>query len=64
MPALVVVGRDDTYTPVADAEEMHALLPHSTLAVIERAAHLPNLERPEEFDSVLDSYLRSLVRPS
>ncbi|MDV5146853.1 alpha/beta fold hydrolase [Streptomyces sp. SBC-4] len=64
VPALVVVGRDDTYTPVADAEEMHALLPHSTLAVIERAAHLPNLERPEEFDSVLDSYLRSLVRLS
>ncbi|WP_405855235.1 alpha/beta hydrolase [Streptomyces sp. NBC_00090] len=64
VPALVVVGRDDTYTPVADAEEMHALLPHATLAVIERAAHLPNLERPEEFDAVLDSYLRSLVRPS
>ncbi|MFE7552536.1 alpha/beta fold hydrolase [Streptomyces gardneri] len=64
VPALVVVGRDDTYTPVEDAEEMHALLPHSTLAVIERAAHLPNLEQPEEFDSVLDSYLRSLVRPS
>ncbi|MGW6392471.1 alpha/beta fold hydrolase [Streptomyces sp. NPDC055103] len=64
VPALVVVGRDDTYTPVADAEEMHALLPDSTLAVIERAAHLPNLERPEEFDAVLDSYLRSLVRLS
>ncbi|WP_030694079.1 alpha/beta fold hydrolase [Streptomyces globisporus] len=64
VPALVVVGRDDTYTPVADAEEMHALLPHSTLAVIERAAHLPNLERPEEFDAALDAFLRALVRPS
>ncbi|WP_369145210.1 alpha/beta fold hydrolase [Streptomyces sp. R44] len=63
VPALVVVGRDDTYTPVADAEEMHALLPHSTLTVIERAAHLPNLERPEEFDAALDTFLRSLVRP-
>ncbi|MFD3532846.1 alpha/beta fold hydrolase [Streptomyces sp. NPDC058664] len=62
-PALVVVGRDDTYTPVADAEEMHALLPHATLAVIERAAHLPNLERTEEFDAVLETYLRSPVRP-
>ncbi|MFB7447856.1 alpha/beta fold hydrolase [Streptomyces sp. NPDC056194] len=63
VPALVVVGRDDTYTPVADAEEMHALLPHSTLTVVERAAHLPNLERPEEFDAALDAFLRSLVRP-
>ncbi|WP_406059901.1 alpha/beta hydrolase [Streptomyces sp. NBC_01077] len=63
-PALVVVGRDDTYTPVADAEDMCTLLPHATLAVVERAAHLPNLERPEEFDAVLDTYLRSLVRPN
>ncbi|GGU77733.1 alpha/beta hydrolase [Streptomyces litmocidini] len=64
VPALVVVGRDDAYTPVADAEEMHALLPDSTLTVIERAAHLPNLERPEEFDAALDAFLRSLVRTS
>ncbi|MFC8954006.1 alpha/beta fold hydrolase [Streptomyces sp. NPDC057101] len=64
VPALVVVGRDDSYTPVGDAEEMHALLPHATLAVIDRAAHLPNLERPEEFDAALESYLRSLVRTS
>ncbi|WP_329280513.1 alpha/beta fold hydrolase [Streptomyces sp. NBC_00691] len=63
-PALVVVGRDDSYTPVADAEEMHALLPGSTLAVIEGAAHLPNLERPDAFDAVLETYLRSLVRPN
>ncbi|MEU4063377.1 alpha/beta hydrolase [Streptomyces wedmorensis] len=64
VPALVVVGRDDTYTPVADAEEMHALLPDSTLVVVERAAHLPNLERAEEFDAALAAFLRSLVRPS
>ncbi|MEU7701622.1 alpha/beta hydrolase [Streptomyces sp. NPDC039028] len=62
-PVLVVVGRDDSYTPVADAEEMHALLPHATLAVIEEAAHLPNLERAEAFDAVLEEYLRSLGRP-
>lgn len=30
VPALVVVGTDDTYTPVADAEAMHAALPDST----------------------------------
>ncbi|MFF7179990.1 alpha/beta fold hydrolase [Streptomyces sp. NPDC008121] len=63
VPALVVVGRDDTYTPVADAEAMHAALPHSTLVVVERAAHLPNLERPAEFDAALAEFLRSPVRP-
>lgn len=63
VPALVVVGRDDTYTPVADAEAMHAALPDSTLVVVERAAHLPNLERPEEFDAAFAEFLSSLVRP-
>ncbi|QKW07669.1 alpha/beta fold hydrolase [Streptomyces sp. NA04227] len=63
VPALVVVGRDDTYTPVADAEAMHAALPDATLVVVERAAHLPNLEQPESFNSALAAYLRRVRRP-
>ncbi|WP_181808095.1 alpha/beta fold hydrolase [Streptomyces shenzhenensis] len=57
VPALVVVGADDEYTPVSDAEAMHALLPDSTLHVIDGAAHLPNLERPQEFNRVLGDFL-------
>ncbi|MFI6933730.1 alpha/beta fold hydrolase [Streptomyces sp. NPDC050287] len=56
-PALVVVGADDTYTPVSDAEAMHAALPDSTLRVIEGAAHLPNLERAAEFNEALREFL-------
>jgi 3-oxoadipate enol-lactonase len=57
VPALVVVGTDDEYTPVSDAETMHTLLPDSTLHVIDGAAHMPNLERPEEFNRVLAEFL-------
>ena len=57
VPALVVVGADDTYTPVADAEAMHAALPDSRLCVIEGAAHLPNLERPAAFNAALGEFL-------
>ncbi|KUN81575.1 alpha/beta fold hydrolase [Streptomyces griseoruber] len=57
VPALVVVGADDTYTPVADAQAMHAALPDSVLTVIEGAAHLPNLERPKEFNAALADFL-------
>ncbi|MFI8188574.1 alpha/beta fold hydrolase [Streptomyces sp. NPDC085946] len=57
VPALVVVGADDTYTPVRDAEAMHAALPDADLCVIEGAAHLPNLERPGEFDEALGRFL-------
>ncbi|SDK52500.1 alpha/beta fold hydrolase [Streptomyces indicus] len=59
-PALVVVGREDEYTPVADAEAMHAALPQSTLCVVEGAAHMPNLEKPAEFNAALRTFLASL----
>ncbi|MEU1478387.1 alpha/beta hydrolase [Streptomyces sp. NPDC005760] len=57
VPALVLVGADDTYTPVSDAEAMHAALPESELHVVEGAAHLPNLERAGEFNAVLGQFL-------
>ncbi|MDO0934764.1 alpha/beta hydrolase [Streptomyces sp. DG2A-72] len=57
VPTLVVVGADDEYTPVADAEAMHAALPDSTLKVVEGAAHMPNLERPTEFNEALREFL-------
>ncbi|AXK34076.1 alpha/beta fold hydrolase [Streptomyces armeniacus] len=57
VPALVVVGVDDAYTPVSDAEFMHERLPDSTLTVIQGAAHMPNLERPGEFNTALRAFL-------
>ncbi|WUO55950.1 alpha/beta hydrolase [Streptomyces sp. NBC_00280] len=61
VPALVIVGADDTYTPVSDAEAMHAALPDSTLHVIEHAAHMPNLERPAEFNKALADFLATRI---
>jgi pimeloyl-ACP methyl ester carboxylesterase len=52
-----VVGADDEFTPVSDAEALHAALPGSALRVVEGAAHMPNLERPEEFDAALAELL-------
>ncbi|GGS86659.1 alpha/beta fold hydrolase [Streptomyces chromofuscus] len=62
VPALVVVGADDTYTPVSDARSLHAALPDSALHVIERAAHMPNLERPQEFNAALAAFLSRVER--
>ncbi|MFI9101155.1 alpha/beta fold hydrolase [Streptomyces fildesensis] len=61
VPALVVVGRDDEYTPVTDAEAMHRRISGSELAIIEGAAHLPNLERPDEFNAALDRFLARVM---
>ncbi|MEU9981831.1 alpha/beta fold hydrolase [Streptomyces sp. NPDC050856] len=61
VPVLVVVGADDVYTPVRDAEALHALVPHSALVVIDGAGHLPGLEQPERFNAALLPFLDALV---
>ncbi|MBY8882491.1 alpha/beta fold hydrolase [Actinacidiphila acidipaludis] len=61
VPALVVVGRDDAFTPVADARYLHERIPGAGLAVIEGAGHLPNLERPAEFDRALAGLLATVA---
>lgn len=60
VPALVVVGADDEFTPVGDARLMADRLPQATLAVVDGAAHMPNLERQAAFDDVLQTFLDSL----
>ncbi|RSD25367.1 alpha/beta fold hydrolase [Amycolatopsis eburnea] len=57
VPTLVVVGSEDEFTPVADAELIHREIAGSTLVVVEGAGHLPNLERETEFDDALSAFL-------
>lgn len=59
-PALFIVGELDILTPPSMAETMHSQLPESKLAVIPNAGHLSNLESPEYFNSVLDSFLNEI----
>jgi len=60
VPVLVVVGQHDELAPIAEAELMHERLPRSELVVIDGAGHLPNLERPAEFNLALERFLASL----
>jgi 3-oxoadipate enol-lactonase len=60
VPALIVGGDEDVFTSRADAERMHGLLKRSTLAWIEGAGHMPNLERPTVFNAALVRFLESL----
>ncbi|WP_327189834.1 alpha/beta fold hydrolase [Streptomyces xinghaiensis] len=61
VPTLVVVGADDVYTPVAEAEAIRRLVPHAALSVIDGAGHLPGVEQPERFNAVLLDFLRTRV---
>jgi len=61
VPALVVVGREDEFTPVSDGELMHALIPDSTLLVVDGAGHMPNLERETMFSDAVRTFLESMA---
>jgi pimeloyl-ACP methyl ester carboxylesterase len=58
IPILLVWGARDPLFPLEHAERAHRDLPGSRLAVIEGAGHTPQAERPDEFNGVLDSFLR------
>jgi pimeloyl-ACP methyl ester carboxylesterase len=57
VPTVVVVGADDEFTPISDAEYLHTRIPGSTLTVVDGAAHMPNLERPTEFGKAMTDLL-------
>lgn len=57
VPTLILVGREDPITPVADSETMHNQIAGARLVVIENAAHVSNLEQPDVFNSELRSFL-------
>jgi 3-oxoadipate enol-lactonase len=60
MPTLIIVGSEDSITPPADAEAMHAKIKGSRLVMIEGAGHVSNIERPCEFNHALEEFLSSL----
>jgi pimeloyl-ACP methyl ester carboxylesterase len=64
VPTLVVVGSEDDFTPVPDARLIADAVPGAELVVVEGAAHLPNLERPAEFDAALGAFLAALPTPA
>lgn len=61
VPALVIVGREDSIRPVADAEFMHSGMRDSRLEIIEDAAHMTNMEQPEIFNKALLMFLKQLT---
>ncbi len=54
---LLVWGLNDTITPPFVAYEFNRLLPNSTLRFIDKCCHAPMMERPEEFNVILEDFL-------
>ena len=63
-PTLLIWGRNDAITPPFVGEEFHKLIPNSELHFIDRCGHAPMMERPEEFNTILQKFLRKLNEPA
>jgi 3-oxoadipate enol-lactonase len=59
-PTLVLVGDQDQPYILAAADRYAAEIPGARRAVIADAAHIPSLERPDEFDGLVLDFLRGL----
>ena len=56
-PTLVMVGRQDRWSPLAQHEEIATLIPHAELVVIEDAGHMSPVEQPEQVSNALVQWL-------
>jgi 3-oxoadipate enol-lactonase len=61
VPTLVVVGEDDELTPPSDAGELEEQIRRARLVRIPGAGHLTPLERPDEFNEALLTFLQEVA---
>jgi pimeloyl-ACP methyl ester carboxylesterase len=61
---LVIWGKQDTIAPLRTGKLLAHVLPHAQLAVIERAAHVPMQQTPDQFRDLLEPFLRQGLAPA
>jgi pimeloyl-ACP methyl ester carboxylesterase len=59
-PTLVLVGDEDQPDIRAISERLAREIPHARLETISDTAHVPSMERPEEFDRLVLGFLESV----
>ena len=57
-PTCLIWGENDSVTPPDVAEEFHKLLPNSELYWLDKCGHAPMMERPNEFNILLEKWLK------
>ena len=62
VPVLILVGNEDILTPPSAAKFMHSKISGSTLCILEKSAHLSNLDNPADFNKYLDGFLELITQ--
>ena len=60
MPVLLIWGKQDKITPTFVGEDFHRLLVNSELVLVDECGHAPMMEKPAEFNRILDEFLQKL----
>ncbi|ESW08388.1 hypothetical protein PHAVU_009G041500 [Phaseolus vulgaris] len=63
-PVLIVTGDTDRLVPSWNAERLSRVIPGASFNVIKQCGHLPHEEKVEEFISIVENFVRSLVSDS
>ncbi|MBX3577262.1 MAG: alpha/beta hydrolase [Rhizobiaceae bacterium] len=59
-PVLVLWGKQDTVTPLAQGEAIAALFPNARLEALDGVNHIPHVEKPGEVVRLVDAFVRGL----
>jgi len=59
-PTLLVWGREDQVTPLFVGEKFNELIKNSDLKIVEKCGHAPMMEKPTEFNSLYENFLKEL----
>ena len=57
VPTLIIVGEDDSATPVAASRTIHERVKGSELVILKSASHLSNMEQSEAFNRAITTFL-------
>jgi pimeloyl-ACP methyl ester carboxylesterase len=63
VPTLIIWGKQDRLIPLRDGEELAALIKGSRLVVLDRAGHMPQEERPQDVNALIDSFASVAGQP-
>jgi 3-oxoadipate enol-lactonase len=60
VPTLVLCGTEDKVTPPSLSRELTQLIPGARYEPVEGAGHISNLEKPEEFNTLVNAFIRGV----
>lgn len=60
-PVLLIVGRQDVWSPIAQHEDIQRLCPQARLDIIENAGHFAPVEQPDAVAGRLSTWIKTLA---